>query len=398
MNRKGDMKQNILERKIDEVISQDHLQKRIDEGGKLRIKYGVDPTSPDIHIGHAVALWKMREFQVRGHHIILVIGDYTAKIGDPSGRNKTRPMLEEKEIEVNAKTYLRQIGKILDMRKVEVQRNSKWFSHMTFAQILKLVAKFTVAQILERDDFEKRYKTGQDIGLHELMYPVMQAFDSVMVKADVEIGGTDQRFNMLAGRDLQKKMGQVPQDVITVPLLVGSDGKEKMSKSLGNAIGINEPPGEIYGKIMSIPDDLIMPYFELATDLSEGGLAMVKKELEEKVSPRDVKARLAFLITELYYDNIKAEEAARDFDEIFKAKKMPEKIAVIKIKKGGKRDIIDILVDGQLVKSRGEARRLVEQGGVRVNKKVVGLGERVEADGKVIQIGKRRFYRIKAGK
>lgn len=390
------MKQSLLARRVEEVISRENIEKRIEAGEKLRIKYGIDPTSPDIHLGHGVVFWKLREFQQRGHHIILIIGDYTAKIGDPSGKNKTRPMLEDKDIEYNAKTYLKQIGKILDMKKVEVQRNSKWYGHLSFADLLRLTAKFTVAQILERDDFQKRYSNGIDVGLHEMLYPLMQAYDSVMVKADVEIGGTDQKFNMMAGRDLQKKMGQLPQDVITVQLLVGVDGKEKMSKSLGNSIGITDQPFDMYGKVMSIPDEQIIPYFQLATDLSDGGLNMVKKELEEGVNPRDVKARLAFLITELYYDSTKAEEATKKFDETFRDKKVPLDIPKIALGKSEKMSIVELMLKYKIVTSKSEARRLIEQGGVKVDKNTVEKIEKevVLDDDVVLQVGKRKFYKF----
>lgn len=399
MRRGGEvsMINSLLERGVEEVIERQHLEKRLREGKSLKIKYGVDPTAPDIHLGHTVALRKLLEFQRLGHMPVLVIGDYTARIGDPSGKKKTRPMLSEKEIEHNAKTYLKQIGKILDMKKVIIYHNSKWFGKMSFADILRLAANFTVAQIMERDDFSKRFKDGVDIGLHELLYPVMQAYDSIMIKADVEIGGTDQKFNMLAGRDLQRKMGQNPQDVITVPLLVGTDGKEKMSKSLGNAIGISEPASEIYGKIMSIPDELIIPYFTLVTDLSDGGLAMVKKEMDEGQNPRDIKARLAFLITEFYNDTETAEAAAAGFDRLFKEKQVPKDMPVINVPKKVCGKIDQLLVDFKIMESKSEVRRLVAQGGIRINQEVIDDIEKEVCleNGNIVQVGKRKFWQVK---
>jgi tyrosyl-tRNA synthetase len=339
---------------------------------------------------------RLRDFQDQGHIIVLIIGDYTARIGDPTGKKKTRPMLTSKEIETNAKTYLKQIGKILDMKKVEIHWNSKWFDKISIGEWLKIMANFTVAQILERDDFSKRLKSNQDVGLHEIIYPVVQAYDSVMVKADVEVGGTDQKFNMLAGRDLQRKMGQKPQDVLTVPLLVGLDGKEKMSKSLGNAVGITDLPNDMFGKIMSIPDELILPYFTLATDLSEGGLQMVKKELEEGVNPREIKARLAYLIVELYYDTITADQASQFFDRTFRDKKTPKEMPEILLDKEKKGNIVDLLTDLQITASKNEAKRLVDQGGIKINE--VGINDvsvvfELKKDD-IIQIGKRRFFRV----
>lgn len=388
----------LLHRGVAEVIEYEELEKRLKKGDKLRVKLGVDPTSPDIHLGHMVVVNKLREFQLLGHKVVLIIGDYTARIGDPSGKKKTRPILTEKEIEFNARTYLKQVGKVLEMSTVEVQRNSKWFSRFTFADWLKLLSHFTVAQIMERDDFSKRFKGGVDIGMHELVYPAMQAYDSVITRTDIEIGGTDQKFNMLAGRDLQKKMGQKPQDVITVPLLVGTDGKEKMSKSLGNAIGVSDLPDEIYGKVMSIRDELILPYFTLATDISDGGLKMVKKELDEGTNPRDVKARLAHLITEIYHDEQKADKAREKFDAMFKDKKMPEDILEVKISKGDFANYIELLVQIDKKLSKNEVKRLIEQGGVKVGGQVIKDGlvnvARKGDSEMIVQIGKRRFYKV----
>ncbi|MDO8513142.1 MAG: tyrosine--tRNA ligase [bacterium] len=391
------MRHDLLKRAVAEVIEQRSLEEKLKRGDKLRIKLGVDPTSPDIHLGHMVVINKLREFQQIGHKIILIIGDYTARIGDPSGKKKTRPILTEKEIESNSKTYLKQVGKVLNVSASEVVRNSKWFSKFSFADWLDLLSKFTVAQILERDDFSNRFKSGIDIGMHELVYPAMQAYDSIMVKSDLEIGGTDQKFNMLAGRDLQRKMGQKPQDIITVPILVGTDGREKMSKSLGNAIGVAEKPTEIYGKVMSIPDNLILPFFSLATDISDGGLKMVEKELVEGANPRDVKARLAYLIVETYYDSEQASLAGEYFDETCRDKKIPNKMPILEIKRNFSGSITDLISIADHKLSKSQVRRLIDQGGVKIDGQVVrGASEKISVIGGMkLQIGKRRFFRVK---
>ena len=265
----------VLSRRVAEVVVKDELRRKLQSGKKLRIKFGADPSRPDLHLGHSVVFNKLKEFQTLGHQIIFLIGDYTGLIGDPSGKSKTRPQLSEAEVKENAKTYLEQVGKVLDVSRAEVRFNSEWFKKMSFAELLRLTARFTAARILERDDFSKRFKSGIDIGLHELLYPVMQAYDSVALQADVELGGTDQKFNLLAGRELQKKIGQTPQDIMTMKILVGLDGREKMSKSLGNFIGICESAGQQFGKVMSLPDEQIIPYFELATELSDREIAAI---------------------------------------------------------------------------------------------------------------------------
>lgn len=391
------MNEEILNKGVEEVIDRKSLTARLNGTKKLRVKLGVDPTSPDIHLGHMVVVNKLRDFQKAGHTVVFIIGDYTARIGDPSGKKKTRPILKPEEIEFNAETYLAQVGKVLDMSKVEVYHNSKWFDEFTFAKWLDLLSQFTVAQIMERDDFSKRFKAGIDIGMHELIYPAMQAYDSYMIKADVELGGTDQKFNMLAGRDLQRKMGQTPQEVITVPLLVGTDGKEKMSKSLGNAIGVSDKPEEMYGKVMSIPDELISSYFALATDISQGGLKKVEEELKAGENPRDVKARLAYLIVETYYDSEQATKAADYFDETFRDKKVPEDIPEVLIDGKSVGKIVELITEADTKLSKSEARRLVDQGGVKIEGNVVcEVDKKLDlSSGMTLQIGKRKFYRIK---
>lgn len=389
--------EDLLTRSVEEVIDKNHLFARLAKGDKLRVKLGIDPTSPDIHLGFAVVLWKLRQFQDLGHQIVLIIGDATAQVGDPTGKNVTRPILTEAEVKAHAKTYLQQIGKILDIDKVEVRYNSEWFKQLGLTDIVKLMGQFTAAQILERDDFAKRLDAGNDVHMHELLYPMMQAYDSVMVKADLEFGGTDQRFNILAGRDLQRKMGQRPQDMLVVPLLVGTDGVKKMSKSLGNYIGIAEPAQEIYGKVMSIPDELIMSYFRLATQLPTSAIEMIERELTGGVTnPRDIKMQLAREIVTLYHGPKKATEAEAAFVAQFQKGELPEDIKEKKMSLSYKTAILAI-ADTGLVASNAEARRAIEQGGVRIDGKPIDdpLAPITLKKGMVIQIGKRRFVKVK---
>jgi len=390
------MKKDFLEKGIEEVIVRSSFEEKIESKKPLRIKMGFDPTRPDIHLGHAVGLWKLKELQDAGHKIIFLVGDYTAKIGDPSGRNATRPVLTDTEIEENARTYFDQVSKILDVKQAEIRANSEWFSKMSFADILQLAGKFTAAQILERDDFAKRLKSGSDIGLHELLYPVMQAYDSVVLEADVEFGGTDQKFNLLAGRDLQKKMGQKPQDVVMVRLLVGTDGKEKMSKSLDNYIGITETADSMFGKTMSIPDDKIVEYFELATCVSQKDIDSVVKRLKEGQNPRDVKMELAMEIVTLYHTKKDAEKAEKNFIDRFSKKELPSNIPEITIPESNS-DLLTLATLADESLSKSDARRVIEQGGVRID------GEKITdptatigiKKGLVIQIGKLKAYKIK---
>ncbi len=385
----------ILERGIEEVISKDSLEKKLNSGKKLIIKYGADPTAPDLHLGHSVCLKKLKVFQDLGHQIVFIIGDFTARIGDPSGKIKTRPQLSDSEIEKNTKTYLNQVGKILDIKKIEVVRNSQWFGKMKLDEILNLTAKFTVARILERDDFTKRIKNGVEIGMHEILYPVMQAYDSVMIKADVEIGGSDQIFNMLAGRDLQRKMNLAEQDIITVPLLIGLDGKEKMSKSLGNYVGIVESPKEQFGKIMSMPDELIINYFKLTTELPLSEINEIEKEIKNGANPRDFKAKLAKEIITLYHDKKSALAAEKEFNLVFKEKRQPTEIPAIKLKNKNYK-LVDLLMEIKLVPSKGEARRLIEQGGIKINNEIIKDWKKEIKISKdmVIQAGKRKFLKL----
>ncbi len=383
----------LFSRGVDQVIERQELERLMQDDRKLRIKFGVDPTSPDLHLGHAVVLRTLRRFQELGHTVIFLIGDYTTKIGDPSGKSKTRPMLSDEEIAGNVKTYLQQVELVLDTSKAEVRYNSEWLGKLDFNALLKLASQFSVAQLIEREDFHQRLESGTELSLHELLYPVMQAYDSVMLEADVEFGGTDQLFNLLAGRSLQKKLGQRPQQVVTMQLLVGTDGVKKMSKSLGNYIGLTDEPLDMYGKIMSIPDELIAPYYRLCTDIPLETIDALVQTLAAGANPRDPKASLAREIVSLYRgaDAALAAEAAwnRQFREGGTPEEMPE--YYLADKHAG---LVSILQELGLASSNSEARRLIEQGGVRIN------GEKIEDESvsidhnAVLQVGKRRYVRL----
>jgi tyrosyl-tRNA synthetase len=392
---------NLLTHNTEEVIIKTDLEKKLNSGKKLRIKLGCDPSRPDLHLGHSIVLRKLKEFQDLEHQVVFIIGDYTGMIGDPSGKSKTRPALSKKEVQKNAESYFAQVGKILDLKKTEVKYNSEWFSKLNFEDILKLTSKFTVARILERDDFSKRLKSGIDIAASEIMYPIMQAYDSIMIKADVEIGGTDQKFNMLAGRDLQRKMNMPEQNVLTTPLLVGLDGKEKMSKSLDNYIGITEEPNSMFGKIMSISDDMIFYYFKLLTDTSKDELQQIEIDLKDSSkNPRDIKVQLAKNIIEIYYNKKSAEKAEEEFNKIFRDKEKPSDIKKFKFsaKEGDIREcrLLDLLIKTKLASSKSDARRLVQQGGVRIDDVVQkDFDKNIKVkNGMIIQVGKRNFVKI----
>jgi tyrosyl-tRNA synthetase len=379
------------------------LEESIAKNKPLKVKLGLDPTSPDIHLGHTVVLNKLRQFQNLGHQAVLIIGDYTARIGDPSGRSVLRPQLSEELIDKNAKTYMKQAFKILDPQKTEVVENSKWLKNLKFEDVLNLTSKFTVARMLERDDFKKRFKGGTPIAIMEFLYPVMQAYDSVAIKSDVELGGTDQRFNLLMGRELQKEFSQRPQIAITMPILVGTDGIEKMSKSLGNYIGVDEPPQEIFGKVMSIPDSIMIDYYRLLTTLDSNKIREIEDGIKkQKLNPSVAKRKLAKIIIENLYSRKDAEEAEENFDLIFKKKKAPENVSEFTIDsskiKRNKVFLIEILVDSGLAGSKSEARRLIAQGGIKVGDIKVD-DPNMEFDlnyinNRVIQRGKRHFRKI----
>ncbi len=382
-------------RSVENVVVRDHLVARLKNGDKLRMKIGMDPTAPDLHLGHAVALRMLRRFQDAGHVIVFIIGDFTARIGDPSGKSKTRPVLDAKEIAANAKTYFAQVGALLDVKKAEIRYNSEWLGKMKFDDLIRLAASFTVARVLERDDFSKRLKAGVDISCHELLYPMMQAMDSVAIKADVEVGGTDQTFNMLAGRELQKKNNMPEQDVITVPLLVGIDGVHKMSKSLGNYIGLREKPEEMYGKAMTVPDAALASWFRLATELPEEDLAQIDKALIRGENPRDLKMRLAREIVRMYHGAAAAQKAEAGFVSVFQKHEAPTDVAELRVKNN--QPLVDVLVAVNFASSKSEARRLVEQKGVKADGAVLADPSAplaVPKSGLLLQKGKRHFIRI----
>ena len=375
----------------------------IKKNNPLKVKLGLDPTAPDIHLGHTVVLNKLRQFQDLGHKAILIIGDYTARIGDPSGRSALRPRLSSEAIDKNAKTYMKQAFKILDSEKTEVVKNSEWLKPLKLEDILNLTSRFTVARMLERDDFKKRFKGNISIAIMEFLYPIMQAYDSVAIKADIELGGTDQRFNLLMGRELQKEFKQRPQVAITMPILVGTDGVEKMSKSLGNYIGVTEPPGEIFGKIMSIPDGVMINYYRLVTRLNIAEISEIEKSINnQSMNPVLAKRRLARLIIEGLYSRDDAVVAEKNFDNIFKDKLVPDKIEEYVLVeddiKKGKVWIVRVLVKSRLASSNGEARRLISQGAAKLGSKKLEDPnlelELEEINNKIIQKGKRYFRKI----
>jgi tyrosyl-tRNA synthetase len=392
-----------------DIIQEDELKAKlaraIKENRPLRVKAGFDPTAPDIHIGHTVLIRKMKHFQDLGHDVIFLIGDFTGLIGDPSGQSATRPPMTREQINKNAETYKNQIFKILDPEKTIIDFNSRWLGELTSFDIIKLTSKYTVARVLERDDFSNRLKSGQPISLHELLYPIMQAYDSVALEADVELGGTDQKFNLLVGRDIQREFQHEPQIVMTMPLLEGLDGVEKMSKSLDNYVGITEPPNEIYGKIMSVSDPLMFRYYELLTDVTLSQIEDWQKEIrEETLNPKDLKSRLAKTIVSDFWGEAEAEKAAQEFDLVFKQKEIPSDLTVHVVDPGkiaGSREVSIIDVLEEILGSRGEGKRMVRQGGVYIDgSRIDDIERKLDFSIKndyILKIGKRRFYKI-AGK
>jgi len=370
-----------------EIHVEEHLRERLLRGDSLRVKLGLDPTAPDLHVGHLVVLDVLRMFQDDGHTVVLIVGDFTAMIGDPSGRSETRPILTREQVDAAARTYLDQIHLVLSREHLEVRRNSEWLGEMKGADVLRLLGKATLQQVLQREDFADRIKAGTPIGAHEILYPFNQAYDSVAVRADVEIGGTDQLFNLLFGREIQKAYDQEPQDIAVFPLLEGTDGSMKMGKSLGNYIGLTEPPEEIYGKTMSIPDTLTEKYLRLVSGLTGQELDAVLA-----MKPRDAKAALARQLVKRLHGQEAAAHAEADFDRKFRRREMPEDVAERKV--SNPHDLVATLVEVGFAKSRGDARRLIEQGGVRVNGEKA-TPEMKLGDGDVLQAGKRNFVRIR---
>jgi len=393
----------LISRGAVEIIPEEELIKKLErsikENKPLRIKMGFDPTAPDIHLGHTVGIRKLKQFQELGHKVVLIIGDYTGMVGDPSGRSETRPQLSYDEVRKNAETYQIQFFKILDKKKTEVHFNGEWFSKMSFQEVMSLASKFTLARILERDDFAERYKEQSPISLHELFYPVMQGYDSVAIKADLEIGATEQKFNLLTARQIQEQSGQEPQIILTLPVLPGIDGAQRMSKSTGNYIGIDEPANEIFGKIMSIPDDLIYPYFELLTDTPEDELKKIKKDLEKKeVNPMSWKKKLGKEIVTMYHSANEATEAQMMFERVFSKKELPENIPIKELTFSEKEVWIPYVCTAiGITPSGSQAVRLIEQGGLYIdNQRITDVNQKIPVDGKerLFKAGKRTFYKI----
>jgi tyrosyl-tRNA synthetase len=378
------------------LISEEELLEKLKKKRSLRVKLGVDPSRPDLHLGHAVVLRKLRLFQEFGHQVVLIIGDFTARIGDPSGRSKTRPMLSREEAKANAESYSKQAFKILNRDLTEIRFNSEWLDPMSFEDVIRLSSRYTVARMMERHDFARRYSENEPIGVSEFLYPLAQAYDSVVVKADVEIGGDDQFFNLVVGRKIQEEYGLEAQTILTVPLIEGTDGKLKMSKSYDNYIAFDDSPRDMFGKIMSIPDSLMMKYFRLLTDKSDAELAEYdRKLLNNAVNPRDLKLALAVEITSQFFGRETALNAQEEFISIFRNKELPEEMPEIKLP-AESISIVDLLVSHANISSRSEARRLIDQGGVRVNDEVLDDIHSVLAvsEGDVLRIGKKRFYRL----
>lgn len=392
---------DLIRRGTFEIIPEEELVKKIErsikEGTQLNIKLGCDPSRPDLHIGHSVVLRKLAHFQSLGHLAILIIGDFTGMIGDPSGRNVTRPALSLEETREHGRSYFEQASKILDKEKTKIVYNSEWLGKMTFEDVIKLSSKYTVARMLERDDFTKRYKSGEPISMHEILYPLAQAMDSVAIKSDVELGGTDQKFNLLVGRDIQREFRLEAQVIITMPLIVGTDGVEKMSKSYNNYIGISESPKEIFGKTLSIPDSLIFNYFELATNLSNTELKEIKNKLEDpKTNPRDIKRLLAKTLVAMYHSTEDAKNAEEEFDRIFVNKGTPDEIPEFKMERQQEINILDLIILVNFASSKGEAKRLVTQGGVTLDgEKIIDFQKSVSPqNGAILKVGKRKFIKL----
>jgi tyrosyl-tRNA synthetase len=391
---------DLIKRGVFEIIPEDDLVKKLEHSIKtkkpLNIKLGCDPSRPDLHLGHSVVLRKLRQFQDIGHQAILIIGDFTGMIGDPSGKSKTRPSLTIEETRQNGQTYFEQAAKILSTHQIQMLYNSEWLGKMSFSDVIRLASKYTVARMLERDDFTVRYKAGEPISVHEFLYPLAQAMDSVAIQSDVELGGTDQKFNLLVGRDIQREFGQEPQVTLMMPILIGTDGVEKMSKSLDNYISVNDSPKDIYGKTLSIPDKLIYQYFELATDVSKQELVHIKKSLDDtKTNPRDIKRTLARTLVRIYHSSEAATSAEEEFDRIFIKKSIPDEIEEFTI--SGAMTITALMTEAKLAASKGEARRLIDQGGVSIDGERVSDPNSLLSNNKefILKIGKRKFLKVK---
>jgi len=394
MDKKEKIK-NILNRGVAEIIEKKSLRRKINSGKKLRVKLGIDPTGYDLHIGHAAPLLKLKAFQDLGHQVVLIIGDYTARIGDPSGLDKTRPQLSDKQVQKNAEDYVRQASIILDKKKTEIRWQSEWFEEFDLQTVIDLTSKATLAKILSHETFNKRLKKGQPLSTHEILYPFLQGYDSVAIKADLELGAIEQKFNLLMGRTIQDSLDQPVQDILMLNYLMGTDGR-KMSKTFDNYIALRDKPNDMFGKVMSIPDDLIIDYFTLATEVSLPEIEKIKKAIKSGENPRDYKARLAREIVTLYHSEKEAKGAEKEFDKVFKNKKLPADMPEFKPEKY-ECNIVNVIKEAKLVSSKGEARRLIEQGGVKLNnKKITDWQKKIKfKKGDIIKVGKRKFLKIK---
>lgn len=384
----------LLERGVEEIIDKAHLEERLSKGEKLRVKLGIDPTAKDLHLGHTVVLRKLRQFQDEGHQAVFIIGDFTATIGDPSGRSELRPSLTSDQIKENMKNYLMEVGKVIDVKKAEIRYNSEWYKDKGLEFLMELTSKFTVARVLERDDFQKRLKGDQDVGLLEILYPILQGYDSFEIKADVELGGTDQKFNLLMGRKVQKRFGQAEQDIITVPLIEGLDGVKKMSKSLGNYIGLSDNAIDMFGKVMSVPDDLMVKYFTLLTDVSQEDIELLKKDRLNpslaKIPPKKWKQRLAFELVKMYHGEKEAQKAKDEWERVFSQGELPSEIKEVA---GAGERVIDI-VAAEGAGSTTRAKQLINQKGLTVNDSEIDWNYRAKK-GDIIKFGPRKFIKIK---
>ncbi len=383
--------QELLSRGVEEIIGKESLEKKLKSGKQLRIKLGIDPTSPNIHVGRSIPLLKLRDFQELGHKIVFILGDFTGVVGDTSDKDSERPMLDNKKIKQNLKTYAKQAGKILDIKKCEVVKNSKWLGKLGYHEIAEQANVFSVHEFIARENIKKRLDAGKRVSLREVLYPLMQGYDSVAIKSDVELGGTDQRFNLLAGRSLQENFGQNPQDIIMGPILEGTDGR-KMSSSWGNTINLTDEPNEMFGKAMSIPDDLIIKYFRLATRVPLDEVEKIETEIKNGGNPRDAKVKLASALVQMYHGEKEAKAAEENFVNTFAKKQVPDDIKELK---PSAYDIITVLIEAGFVNSKSEARRAVEQGGVKVNEEKITKIETEIKIGDIVQKGKRFFVKIK---
>jgi tyrosyl-tRNA synthetase len=384
----------VLSRAVAEVIVESELREALKSGKKLRLKLGLDPSAPDIHVGHMVVFRKLRQFQELGHQVILIVGDWTAQIGDPSGKSETRKMLSAEQVKANAETYMQQFFRVVDKEKTEIKWQSEWFGKFNLADVVRLTSKFTVAQFLAREDFNKRFNEGSAIAITELLYPLLQAYDSVAIQSDVEFGGTDQKFNLLVGRELQTMIGQKPQQIFMTPLLVGTDGSKKMSKSLGNYIGVAEAPNDIYGKVMSLADNMIINYFELLTDVPAAELAEFRRQIESNaVNPMVLKKKLAYELVTQLYDEKEAAGAGENFTRVHQQKEIPENMPEIKSDNPNP-DIRKLLVSAGTAASASEAARLIKQGAIEIDGQRISDFTAEVKNGSVVKVGKHRFFKI----